>query len=142
MQGFRIGVIGAVVLVVAALAGSASANHVPTTGSPIVLGVCVASPCVSTFPAGEPFFVRHGFVADGTSEDSSALLDPQTRFDLTVDGEQVRSIIDLDWTAAHPSKRYVTNFRFGLTGVHTFVGCWYSEGTLMYCGTRTVTFVE
>jgi hypothetical protein len=143
MHGFRIGTIVAAALVTAALAaGSASANQVPTAGSQIVLGVCVASPCASSFPAGEPFFIRHGFVSDTTREDSSVLLDPQTRFELTVDGQAVQSILDLDWTQDHPSKLYVSNFRMGMTGVHTFVGCWYVKSTLQYCGTRTVTFTS
>jgi hypothetical protein len=59
---------------------------------------------------------------------------------LTVDGEPVPSILDLDLVSAETSKRFITNFRFGLTGVHTLVGCWYVDGALLYCGTRTVTF--
>jgi hypothetical protein len=141
MHGFKIGMIGAAALVAAVLAtGSASANSIPTTGSQIGLGTCVASPCTSTFPAGEPFFIRHGFISDGTPGDVSVLLNPGTRFVLTVDGEQAASTVDLDRTAEPPSKLNLSNFRFGLTGVHTFVGCWYVEGTLLYCGTRTVTF--
>jgi hypothetical protein len=138
MHGFKIAALGALVLAFAA--APAGATDVPTTGTPITLGTCVASPCVSTYPAGEPFFVRHGFITDGTEEDFRVLLDPQTRFELTVDGQAVPATLDLDVNGSPPSKRYLTNFRFGLTGVHTLVGCWYSEGTLVYCGTRTITF--
>ena len=77
---------------------------------------------------------------DGTDADLTVLLDPQTRFELTVDGQAVPSALDLDVVGEPASKRYVTNFRFGMTGVHTLVGCWYAEGVLVQCGTRTITF--
>ena len=139
MHGFRIGSIVALVLAALTLARGASAD-VPTTGERINLIVCVAAPCESTYPAGQPFFVRHGFGSDGSEQDADALLDPKTRFELTVDGKTVPQILDLDLVSDLPSQRYVSNFRFGLTGVHTFVGCWYAEGTLVFCGTRTITF--
>jgi hypothetical protein len=143
MHGLRKATIAAATLAaVAVFAASASANAIPTTGAQITLGQCVASPCESTYPAGEPFFIRQGFITDGTEEDLRALLDPQTRFELTVDGQQTTAILDLEVNAEPPSKRYVTNFRFGMTGVHTFVGCWYSDGAVVFCGTRTVTFTE
>ena len=134
--------IAALALTVGALTAASASGAPPTTGSQITLGTCVASPCVSSYPAGEPFFVRQGFTTDGTREDLRVLLDPQTRFELTVDGTKVPATVDLDVTAANASKRYVSNFRFGMTGIHTFVGCWYSDGTVVFCGTRTVTFVE
>jgi hypothetical protein len=138
MHGFKIAALAALVLAFAA--APAGATGIPTTGTPITLGNCVASPCASTYPAGEPFFVRHGFITDGTEADLRFLLDPQTRFELTVDGQLAPSALELDLDGDPPSKRYITNFRFGMTGVHTFVGCWYSEGALVYCGTRTITF--
>ena len=137
MYGLRGLTIAAAALVFAAVAVAAP---IPTTGAPITLGQCVASPCVSTYPAGEAFFLRHGFITDGTDADRSALLDPQTRFELTVDGHAVPSALELDVVGDPASKRYVTNFRFGMTGVHTLVGCWYAEGVLVQCGTRTITF--
>lgn len=141
MYGLRSVTIAAAALVFAAVAvGPAGASLIPTTGAPITLGQCVAAPCVSTYPAGEPFFVRHGFITDGTDTDLAVLLDPQTRFELTVDGQAVPSALDLDVVGIPASKRYVTNFRFGMTGVHTLVGCWYAEGILVQCGTRTITF--
>ena len=143
MHGLRIGPVSVLAAAVAAVAvGSASAAAIPTTGAQVTLGNCVASPCVSTYPAGEPFFIRHGFVGDGTDEDLRILLDPQTRFELTVDGQPAPAILALDPNGDPPSKRYITNFRFGMTGVHTFVGCWYAQGAVQFCGTRTVTFTE
>lgn len=141
MHGFKIAALAATSLIAAAaFTGSARATHVPTDGSPITLGNCVTSPCASTFPANEPFFIRHGFVSDTTRDESAWLLSPRSRFELTVDGQRAPSLVDLDWTSEQPAKFYVSNFRHGMTGVHTFVGCWYAEGTLQYCGTRTVTF--
>jgi hypothetical protein len=142
MYGLRLATTAALALVCAALAAApAGAGRIPTTGTQITLGQCVATPCVSAFPAGEPFFVRHGFIQDpGT--DVADLLDPGTRFELTLDGQPVPGALELDVTGDPPSKLYVTNFRFGLTGVHTLVGCWYSQGSLLYCGIRTITFTE
>jgi hypothetical protein len=117
------------------LAGSAHANNVPYFDTNFGLGPCIASPCASTLPAGEPFSVRGGFVG----EPREALVNPAHRFELTVDGDAQRGITDLDLREA--SKWYVFNYRHGMTGVHTFVGCWYgTDGSLIFCGTRTVTF--
>ena len=143
MYGLRIATITALALVCAAfVVAPAGAMRIPTTGTRILLGQCVVSPCVSTYPAGEPFYVSHGFITDGSEVQLSQLLDPGTRFELTVDGQPVASALDLDVTADPPSKAYVTNFRFGLAGVHTLVGCWYAQGVLQYCGTRVITFTE
>jgi len=118
-------------------AAPAGANAVPTTGTRILLGLpCSITACVSTFPASEPFYIASGFV----NEPRDVLVDPSTRFELSVDGEPVLSIVDLDLTAAEPSKFNLSNFRFGMIGVHVFVGCWYYEGRLVACAQRTVTF--
>jgi hypothetical protein len=139
MHGLRIAAVAAVLLVCGALAAAtAGATSVPPTGTRVTLGQCVATPCESTLPAGEPFFIEHGFV--DSSRD--VLVNPRTRFELSVDGAPVRATVVLDLTGAEPSKLYVTNFRFGMTGVHTFVGCWYADGALLFCGTRTITFTD
>ena len=140
MYGLRGVTIAAAAFALAAVVGPAGAASIPTAGAPITLGQCVASPCVSTYPAGEAFFVRHGFITDGNDADLAFLLDPQTRFELTVDGQAVPSALELDVVGDPASKLHVTNFRFGMTGVHTLVGCWYAEGVLVQCGTRTITF--
>jgi hypothetical protein len=134
MYGLKIAAAGLVALAFAA--APAGATGIPTTGAQITLGNCVASPCESTYPAGEPFFVRHGFV----EETRATLVDPATRFELTLDGEQVPAALQLDVVGSETSKLYVSDFRFGLTGVHTLVGCWYGRGVLLFCGTRTITF--
>src|SRR5262245_6117630 len=137
MQRTNIGVAAAIVAIAGALVvGTAAANNVLRTGPPITLGTCIVTPCESTYPAGEPFHVAHGFVNDPRD----ILLNPQTRFELFVDGERKHSSVDLELNADEPSKLNVSNFRDGLTGVHTLVGRWYREGVLVQTGTRTVTF--
>ena len=32
--------------------------------------------------------------------------------------------------------------KFLNAGIRTFVGCWYADGTPLFCGTRTITFTE
>src|SRR5262245_30461352 len=97
MHRIRIGVVAALAVIAGALVvGTAAANNVPRTGSQITLGDCVAAPCASTFPAGEPFFVAHGFV----NEPRAFLVNPQTRFELYVDGNRAHSAVDLQLNAA------------------------------------------
>jgi hypothetical protein len=128
--------LAAVVAAVAAV--PATAGTIPTTGSAIRVGIpCSATPCVSTYPAGEPFFIRHGWVDQSVEQ----LLDPGTRYDLWVDGVFVPSATQLDVVGDEVSKLDVRNFRFGMTGTHVFVGCWYLEGELQLCAQNTVTFV-
>ena len=125
MHRTKIGVAAALVAIAGALSvGTAAANNVPRIGPAITLGNCVAAPCVSTFPAREPFHVAHGFV----NEPRALLLDSQTRVELFVDGERAQSTLDLELNADEPSRLNVTNFRDGMTGVHTLVGEWYAEG--------------
>jgi len=118
-------------------AAPAGANSIPTTGDRILVGIpCSITSCVSTYPANQPFFIEHGFV----NEAKDVLVDSGTRYELSVDGEAVASALELDLNAAEPSKFNLTNFRFGMTGVHVFVGCFYYEGALVTCAQRTVTF--
>jgi hypothetical protein len=126
----------AAALVFAALAGTARANSVPQFDLRFGLSACIASPCASTLPANEPFSARGGYMGDPRE----SLVNPAYRFELTVDGITQQGILDLD--LANASKFYVYNFRDGMTGTHTFVGCWYgTDGSLSLCGTRTVTFI-
>jgi hypothetical protein len=131
-----------VLAAVAIGAGSAAAGEVPRTGERLnftcaIIGV----PCAETsLPAAEPFHVRHGHNIIGLTKDE--LLDPRLRFELSVDGEAIQGALDLDLVAEVPSKTYVFNFRDGMTGTHTFTGCWYrSDGLLDFCGTRVVHFI-
>jgi hypothetical protein len=132
----------AVVATVAIGATTAAAGNAPRTGERLNFGCAIiGTPCTdASLPANEPFFVAHGHnIVDITKED---LLDPDLRFELSVDGEQAQGVLDLDLNAEVPTKTYVFNFRFGMTGTHTFTGCWYgTDGSLLFCGTRVVHFV-
>lgn len=139
MHGIRIGLVVALVGIAGTFAvGTAGANNVARVGSPITLGNCVAAPCASTYPAGMAFHVAHGFAGPDASRE--ALLDPGTRFELTIDGERIPSAVDLELNGEWPQKTNVSNVRHGLSGVHTLVGQWYAAGVLVQTGTRTVTF--
>jgi hypothetical protein len=122
--------------------GSALAGNVPRTGERLSFTCAIIGvPCAETsLPANEPFFVAHGFnIIDITREE---LLDPDLRFELSVDGEPRQGVLDLDLVAEVPGKSHVFNFRSGLTGTHTITACWYgADGSLLFCGTRVVHFV-
>jgi hypothetical protein len=130
----------ALAVVVAAVAVvPAAAGTIPTTGSAIRVGIpCSATPCSTTYPADTPFFVRHGWVGEPVDQ----LLDPGTRYDLSVDGVLVPSATQVDVVGDETAKYAVRNFRFGMSGVHVFVGCWYLEGALQLCAQNTVTFTS
>jgi hypothetical protein len=89
-----------------------------------------------TLTAGEAFFTASGF----TEEPWPDLVNPLHRFELTIDGKEVHGAIDLDRDPI--GKVYVFNFPQGMTGTHTFTGCWYgTDGSLLFpCGTRVVHF--
>jgi hypothetical protein len=128
-----------VVLAASLLAGSAKAGSVPRMGDQRVglLSCALGGACDDlTLTAGEAFHVAHGF----TGEPWADLVNPLHRFELTIDGTQVHGAIDLDYTTLE--KWYVFNFPQGMTGTHTFTGCWYAtDGSLAFpCGTRTVHF--
>jgi len=122
-------------------AGAAEAGNVPRTGDHHVLllqcALGVPGACDDvTLTAGEAFHVAHGF----TGEPWADLVNPLHRFELSIDGTQVHGAIDLDHATLE--KWYVFNFPQGMTGTHTFRGCWYAtDGSLAFsCGTRTVYF--
>jgi len=138
----------AVVAAALALAGSALATHLPTTGAPIRLLNQAATP--TTFPANTPFFVRHGWIC--TPDEGTLCLDPATAFRLYVDGQRMPSALDLELNQTCPpvvppsgectSRRYLTNFRFGLPpGPHAFRGEWWLNGTLNIVREATIEFV-
>jgi hypothetical protein len=131
----------AVVVSACAFAAAGSAD-IPRTGDQHVgLLVCALTGDCSdlTLLAGEPFYVQHGF----TGEPCADQRNPEHRFELFVDGLQQHGAIDLSETSdGLCDKLYVFDFRAGLTGTHTFTGCWYAvDGSLDFCGTRIVHFV-
>jgi hypothetical protein len=142
MKVRTLAVLAGLVFAASLTAGSAKAGNVPRMGERVGLITCaigVPGACDDlTLSAGEPFHVAHGFTAEPWAD----LVNPLHRFELSIDGAQVHGAIDLD--RATLEKWYVFNFPHGMTGTHTFTGCWYgTDGSLTYpyCGTRTVHFV-
>jgi hypothetical protein len=97
------------------------------------------------FPAGEPFYVRHGFcfLEDAPPEE---VHHPDTRFDLYLNGVLVDSTIELrDGDDATPGcvveKHSISTFPAGLTaGDHSFEGHWLVAGDLQLDLIVTITF--
>jgi hypothetical protein len=141
MKFARTGLAAAAVIALAGVAASSAAGDVPRMGDQRVgLIACangVPGGCDDlTLVAGEAFHVAHGFVGEPWKD----LVNPLHRFELTVDGKRAHGAIDLD--RATGEKWYVFNFPRGMTGTHSFTGCWYgTDGTLWTCATRTVYFV-
>lgn len=130
----------AMVVVACAFAGSATAD-IPRTGDQRVgLLLCALTGDCSdlTLAADEPFFVQHGFTAESCVDQRN----PLHRFELFVDGVEQHGALEL--TKADGGlcdKLYIFDFRNGMTGTHTFTGCWYGpDGALQSCGTRIVHF--
>lgn len=126
---------------VAVVVTSAWAGNVPRLGDQHVgLAACAfVGTCPDiTLTADAPFHVAHGFAAEPWSD----LVNPIHRFELAVDSVQVHGAVDLDRLAGYVGdKWYVFNFPEGMTGTHTFTGCWYAtDGGLIFCGTRVVHF--
>jgi hypothetical protein len=127
------------------LAGIAGAGNVPRMGDQRVgLFECAFVPagCSEiTLAADEPFHVAHGWTSAISQQD---LVDPALRVELSVDGTQKHGAIDFRFDPATGiwSKTYVFNFPQGMSGTHSFTGCWYlADGSPPFCGTRIVHFV-
>ena len=127
-----------VVAAVFAFAATASATHLPTTGTPIRLLNSAVTP--TTLLANTPFFVRHGLLC--LPEERALCMDSTTAFRLYVDGQRVHTALDFELNLACPagvipadecsSRLNVANFRFGLpAGQHSFRGEWWQSGQLV-----------
>jgi len=112
-------IFGAVVLAIGMAPLPAAATTDESVGPPI--NILVGTP--TTFPAGTPFHIKHGW---GLEPSSDAV--GKYSFALEVDGAYgaedfvLRSVItgNLDVLA----RTWVFNFPSGMTGTHTFVGRW------------------
>jgi hypothetical protein len=119
------------------------APDVPRKG--VRLGIFPGSATPAVFPAGVAFWVGYGFVPDPEDRDRELSgLDPDTRFELEVDGEPVNveeEIVVDDGRAV--SKRCVAHFASGLpVGWHRLAGRWYDGGSLVLTSDRSIEFVE
>jgi hypothetical protein len=106
----------------AAAPGVLAASH-ERTGAQIQ----VTGGAFQTFPAGQPFFVAHGWFYEPRVMPAVG----KFRFSLTVDGVEVRpSFIDMNPLddpvhGRHGFRPYVFNFPEGMTGTHVFTGTFF-----------------
>ena len=115
-------------------------SDLPLTG--MRLDIFPGSATPSVFPAGEPFWIGYGFVAEA---ESTERFDRDARFELDVDGEPLELLTQLEEHDGRTptSKHSVANFEAGLpVGWHRFAGRWYSQGQLVLTSDRSVEFVE
>jgi hypothetical protein len=92
-----------------------------------------------------PFWIGYGFVREpGDSVRDLPELDPETRFELGVDGEPVPMAEDVKIERGRVvSKQCVACFASGLpAGWHRLAGRWYDAGSLVLTSDRWIEFVE
>jgi hypothetical protein len=118
--------LGSLAFLFAVSAGSAP--HEPT-GTRIMLTPTHTT--TQTFPAGQPFYLLHGW-APAPHEASPPAAVGQYTFMLSIDGAPVdpsyveRSTTVDDVTGPSLARFFVFNFPAGMSGTHTFVGTWYA----------------
>jgi hypothetical protein len=70
-------------------------SSAPLTGAR--LGIFPGGTSPSVFPASAPFWIGYGFVPESPARpDSGAALEAETRFELTIDGEDIELVTDLE----------------------------------------------
>ena len=80
-------------------------------------------PEVTTYPAGTPFHIQHGWVNDHPA--AGAFNWGHARFELDIDGEPVHwTYRDVEVTSDYKRVTYITNFPDGMSGVHELTGHW------------------
>ena len=117
---------------------------VPSNGVPLSIFPGSATP--SVFPADAPFWIGSAFVPEPGDDARKGWdeLDPETRFELEVDGKFVRLATDLEIENGRAvQKLSVAVFGAGLpAGWHRFSGRWYVEGKLVLSSDRSIEFTE
>ena len=115
---------------------------VPLTGTRLGIFPGAASP--SVFRAGAAFWIGYGFIPEPAVDGGRRTLDPDTRFELAVDGKHVELATDLESSGGHTvQKQSVATFPTGLpAGWHCFRGRWYVGGKLVLSSDRSIEFVE
>lgn len=101
----------------------------------------------ATFAANSPFFINHGLCGEN-AEERSGLLRPTSGFELSLDGQPVRTRLYLEASqhrienpAFSLCKQYLAGFDEGLSaGTHRFVGCWFYLGEDLGCEAIEVKF--
>lgn len=116
---------------------------IPRSGARLNIFPGSVTPAV--FVANAPFWIGYGFVPEAReSEDEIQTVDPETRFELAVDG--IPMLLDSDLKIEGGlivRKLDIANFPSGLpAGWHRFGGRWYDAGTLVLTNDRSIEFVE
>jgi hypothetical protein len=77
-----------------------------------------------TFPANEPFHIRHGWQPDPTDGYPIGLFS----FELEIDGQPVEADFVLTYRNDENLlvRQWVHNFPAGMTGIHEFTGHWFA----------------
>ena len=117
-------------------------SSVPLTGTRLGIFPGAASP--SVFRAGAAFWIGYGFIPEPAVDGGKRALEPDTRFELAVDGEFVELVTDLESSnGSTVQKQSVATFPAGLpAGWHCFRGRWYVAGKLVLSSDRSIEFVE
>ena len=118
-------------------------ESIPRSGARLNIFPGSVTPAV--FVANAPFWIGYGFVPEAReSEDEIQTVDPETRFELAVDG--VPTLLDSDLKIEGGlivRKLDIASFPSGLpAGWHRFGGRWYDAGTLVLTNDRSIEFVE
>jgi hypothetical protein len=106
------------------------------------IGIFPGGVTPTMYPAGTPFWVGYGFVAD--TEGGSVLDEPSTRFELDVDAEPVSMLTEVHTNDGLPMRKTnIAEFPDGLpVGWHDFAGRWYDGGRLILSSRAAIQFVE
>jgi len=108
------------------------------------LNIFPGSATPAVFPAGVPFWIGYGFVAEPEASGPRAELDPGARFELEVDGVPIAVTTDLRIEEGRAvGKVCAAMFPEGLApGWHELVGHWHDAGRLVLSSRVVIEFVE
>src|SRR5687767_6819431 len=91
----------------------AAPSRLPLTGAR--LGVFPGAVSPSVCSAGAPFWIGYGFVPESAAGADSPVLGPDTCFELTVDGDEIELVTDVEYVDGRcVHKLSVANFPKGL----------------------------
>ena len=90
-----------------------ASSSVPLTGTRLGIFPGAASP--SVFRAGAAFWIGYGFIPEPAVDRGTRTLEPDTRFELAVDGKHVELVTDLESSdGSTVQKQSVATFPTGL----------------------------
>ena len=119
-----------------------ASSSVPLTGTRLGIFPGAASP--SVFQAGAAFWIGYGFIPEPAEDGGKRALEPDTRFELALDGKHVELVTELERSDGRTVRKVsVATFATGLpAGWHCFRGRWYVAGRLVLSSDRSIEFIE